>query len=101
MTRNPIVNALGASVYILLVVTVMNLVTRILSDKPDTFFAPVGFLTLLTLSAAVMVYLFFYNPVLLLVEGKKKAALRLFAQTVGVFGIITAVVLSLLLLRLI
>lgn len=72
MTENPIVNALGASVYIVLGVTIMSFVTQTLRNKPDTFFAPIVILSLLTLSVAVMAFLFFYQPLLLVIEGKKK-----------------------------
>lgn len=38
MSRNPIINALAASSYIILVVLVMNLATQPFRNKPDTFF---------------------------------------------------------------
>lgn len=44
MTKNPFINALSASVYITLVVTVMNFVTKPLQNKPDTFAAPIVFI---------------------------------------------------------
>lgn len=93
MSKNPLYNALGAAVYIFLVVTVMTLVTQPLRDKPDTFFAPITVLFVLTLSVAVMAYLFFYQPLLLLIDGKKKQAVDLFVKTVGYFAIFTALVL--------
>lgn len=96
MSKNPIVNALGASGYILLIVTVMNFIMSTQRDKPDTIGAPITMLSMLTLSAAVMSYLFFYQPVQLLIEGKKKAAVDLFVRTVGVFAVFTAIVLILL-----
>lgn len=96
MTRNPILNALGASVYILLGVVVMSFVSKPLANKPDTFFAPVVFLSLLTLSVAVMAFMFFYQPLQLLIDGKKKEAFELLLRTIGVFGLITAVALLLL-----
>jgi len=43
-----------------------------------------------------MAFLFFYQPLLLLIEGKKKEAVTLFMKTVGVFAVITAVALALL-----
>ena len=101
MTRNPVVNALGASAYIVLVVSVMTFVTSPLRNKPDTFFAPITALFVLTLSAAVMAFLFFYQPLLLLAEGKKKEAVNLFFQTVGVFAVLTVVILVLLFLGLV
>ena len=101
MSKNPLINASAASFYILIVVTIMNLMTQRLSDKPDTFFAPVTVLFLLTLSVAVMGFLFFYQPLLLVIEGKKKEAISLFVKTVGIFAIFTIIVLILLFLGLI
>lgn len=96
MSKNPLINAFSASLYIILVVSVMSFVTQPLKDKPDTFFAPITMLFVLTLSVAVMAYLFFYQPLLLLIEGKKKQAINLFIKTVGMFAIFTIGVLILL-----
>lgn len=96
MTKNPFINALCASLYIILGVTIMNFVTQPLKNKPDTFFAPVVFLSLLTLSVAVMAFLFFYQSFTLFIEGKKKQAVSLFIKTVGIFATITVVALILL-----
>jgi predicted membrane channel-forming protein YqfA (hemolysin III family) len=96
MSKNPLINALSASAYIILGVTIMTFVTKPLQNKPDTFFAPIVFLSLLTLSVAVMAFIFFYQPLLLFIEGKKKEAVRLFVKTIGIFAAITAVALILL-----
>lgn len=96
MSKNPVINALSASAYIILVVTVMTFVTQPLKNKPDTFFAPITFLSVLTLSVAVMAFLFFYQPLLLFIDGKKKEAVNLFVKTVGIFAAITAFALILL-----
>lgn len=93
MSKNPLINALSASIYIFLAVTIMNFVTQPLKNKPDTFFAPVVFLSLLTLSVAVMAFLFFYQPLLLFIEDKKKEAINLFVKTTGIFAFITAMAL--------
>lgn len=77
-------------------VAVMTFVTQPLKDKPDTFFAPITFLSVLTLSVTVMAFLFFYQPLLLFIEGKRKEAVNLFVQTVAAFATITAFVLILL-----
>ena len=98
MTKNPIVNALSASVYIVLIVCLMTFGMQPLRNKPDTFFSPIVFLSVFTLSAAVMTYLFFYQPVILLIDGKKKDAVNLFVKTVGVFGMITILAVVLLFL---
>jgi hypothetical protein len=96
MSKNPIINALSASAYIILVVTVMTFVTQPLMNKPDTFFAPATMLFVLTLSVAVMAFLFFYQPLLLIIEGKKKEAVNLFIKTTGIFAVITTAILFLL-----
>ena len=96
MSKNPIINAISASAYIILGVTVMSFVTQPLKNKPDTFFAPIVFLSLLTLSVAVMAFLFFYQPIMFFIEGKKKEALNLFIKTVGTFAAFTVVLLILL-----
>ncbi len=96
MSKNPIINALSASAYIVLVVSLMNFISQTQGNKPDTILAPITFLSLLTLSVTVMAYLFFYQPLQLFIEGKKKAAVNLFVKTIGVFAVLTAVVLILL-----
>lgn len=96
MSKNPIINAVSASGYIVLVVGVMSFVSQTQRNKPDTFFAPITLLSLLTLSVAVMAFLFFYQPLQLFIEGKKKEAVSLFVKTVGIFAAFTAVLLILL-----
>ena len=96
MSKNPIINGLSAASYIAIVVTVINFISQTHKNKPDTAFAPVVFLSLLTLSVTVMAYLFFYQPLQLFIEGKKKEAVNLFVKTVGIFGGITVMTLILL-----
>jgi hypothetical protein len=96
MTKNPLINALSASAYIIFGVTIMSFVTEPLKNKPDTFFAPIVFLSLLTLSVAVMAFLFFYQPVMLFIADQKKEAVNLFVKTTGIFATITAISLVLL-----
>lgn len=98
MTKNPVINALSASGYIVLVVSVISYLSKTQGNKPDTFLAPVLFISLLTLSVSVMGFLFFYQPLQLFLDNKKKQAVDLFLKTVGTFAVITAGVLVLLLL---
>lgn len=96
MSKNPLINASSASVYIILIVSIMTFVTQPLRNKPDTFLAPITVLFVLTLSVAVMAYLFFYQPLQFFIEGKKKEAVNLFIKTVAIFAVMTVVVLTLL-----
>lgn len=95
MTKNPFLNALAAFLYIVIISLMMFYGTKN-SPGPDTIMAPIAVVSLFTLSAAVMGYVFGYQPLILFLDGKKKAAVNLFLQTVGVFGIITIIILALL-----
>lgn len=88
MTKNPFYNALAALGYIVLIVLGMNAISGVQRDLGEIIM-PIIMLSLLTLSAAVMVYIFGYQPLLLFLEDKKKEAISLFLKTVGIFGVIT------------
>ena len=90
MTKNPFLNAITASVYIGLVVLLMNFTGNIESSASDLVIASM-ILSLFVLSAAVMGYVFFYQPFRMYTEGKKKDAVKLFLQTLGIFGGITGI----------
>ena len=89
MTKNPVINGISASAYILLVALVMNYGTQ-MAPHSKSFIVPVAVLSMFTLSAAVMGFLFGYQPAQLYFSGDKKQAVKLFLQTVAVFAVLTA-----------
>ncbi len=91
MTKNPFLNAFAASAYITLVAGIMNYGSKLFGEA-DTFVTPIAALSLFVLSAALMGYFFFYQPVQLYFDGKKKEGTKLFLQTIGVFAAITVIV---------
>jgi heme O synthase-like polyprenyltransferase len=94
MTKNPIINALMATLYIVVVASVMFYGPKLIEPSPkETVIIPIMVISLFTLSAAVMGYLFFYQPFQIYFEGDKKRAVKLFLQTVLAFAIITALIL--------
>lgn len=95
MAKNPLINALVATLYIVLVASVMFYGTKNLGPA-NSIIAPIAVVSLFTLSVAVMGYLFCYQPGMLYFDGKKKEAIKLFLQTVGIFGGITVIILLLL-----
>lgn len=95
MAKNPILNAALALGYIVVVSGIMFFGSDFI-PKEDTVLAPITMLSLLTLSASVMAYLFMYEPLQLFLEGKKKQALDFFFKTVGVFAVFTIILLVLL-----
>lgn len=97
MTKKPIINAGLALMYIVLVVTIMSVVSE--PNTPDLeFVTPIAALSLFTLSAAVMGYLFVAEPLKMYIDGKKNEGMQLFLQTVGVFAVITVLVFLIMLL---
>lgn len=88
MTKNPFINAVAAVLYIVVIASFMFFgLSR--SHPGNSVFAPIAMISLFTLSAAIMGYIFLYQPLLLLLDGHKKHAVNLFLQTVLVFGLTT------------
>ncbi len=94
MTRNPYLNALFAGLYIVFIVLLINYGPTFVRDKPDTILAPMAMLSLLVCSVAFMGYTFFFQPVLMYVEGHKREAVELFTKTLATFAVITVFVVS-------
>ncbi|MCX6732704.1 MAG: hypothetical protein NTV98_04145 [Candidatus Roizmanbacteria bacterium] len=90
MTKKPLINALLAAVYIVVVSFILYSGT-VLKFGSNSVLAPVALISLFTFSAATMGYLFLYQPFVLYFDGKKKQALDLFLQTLFIFGGITGV----------
>jgi hypothetical protein len=95
MTKNPWLNALAASAYIVAITLVMQEGTKNI-PKEDTILAPIAMISLFTFSAAFMAYVFCYTPIMLYFGNKQKQAAKLFIQTVGAFGALTAVAFAML-----
>lgn len=89
--KSPYVYAAAASGYILAIAMLMSNLSR-LFPGPDTVLAPISMLSLLTLSVALMGFLFFYEPAALFLDGKRTEALGFFARTLSTFAVLTAVV---------
>lgn len=95
MTKSPFLNAAMAALYIIAVATLMNVSVKAAGPREDTILVPIAMLSLFTLSAAVMGYLFLSQPLQMYLDGQKKKGVTLFLQTVGVFAGITAIALIL------
>jgi hypothetical protein len=87
VTTNPFYNALLAIAYIVMLVTAAILGPQLLGAPQQSVFYPMLALAVFVLSAAVMAYLFFYQPVILLLDGHRQKAVTLFLQTVGIFAV--------------
>lgn len=87
--KRGVLNALGALGYIILVVSLMFSIKDFGGPDGASMLQPVGFLSLLSLSAAVMASLVFGKPAMLYVDGKKKEALKMLGWTIGTFAVLT------------
>jgi hypothetical protein len=89
MKINPLINALAAGGYILIVAGIIYALQS--PNTPDTIFAPIFILSLFTLSAAVMAFIFFYQPFKLYFDNRRKEGLMYFIKTVGYFAALVLV----------
>jgi hypothetical protein len=90
--KNPIINAVLASAYIVLIVLLIQgfMLLGKAGDGKDNILMPMVMLSLLTLSAAVMAYLFGATPVRMYLDGAKGEAINFFLKTIVAFAVITA-----------
>lgn len=74
MTKNPFLNALAAVAYVSLVVSIMFYGLKSAPPGPDTVVVPIAMISLFTLSAAMMGYIFLSEPLQLFLSGEKNGA---------------------------
>ncbi len=87
LSHNPYINSLFAEAYIITVATVIHTIGK--QNTRDTFLDSIAALSLVTLSAAVMGYLFFGKPIMLYLDGEKQSAFTFLGKTIFGFAIIT------------
>jgi hypothetical protein len=98
MTKNPFVNALAALIYITVVASIIYYGPHI-ENRVDSVFVPIAMISLFTLSAAVMGYLFFLQPVQLYLDAQKKEAVNLLFKTILSFAGMTLLIFVVLFLK--
>lgn len=81
--KKPFLHAFAAIMYIVVVASIISATSG--TDK-KTMLLPVIVLSLLVLSVAVMGFLFFYEPVSLFMENRKKEGTAFFLKTIGFFA---------------
>ncbi|MCC7290040.1 hypothetical protein IT417_02215 [bacterium] len=100
VSKNPFYNALAALSYIIIIVIVIHSISNI-EILETSLLMPILFLSLFTLSAAVMGYIFCLQPLRLYLDGKKEEALTLFVTTILIFAIFPLTIIVLYLSRVI
>jgi hypothetical protein len=82
--KKPFLHALSALVYIILIVFIVGSIEHRFPE--ESLLAPITMISLLVLSVATMWFLFFYHPLQLFIEDKKKEALDFLTKTIGIFA---------------
>jgi hypothetical protein len=94
--NNPYISALAAMSYIGGLMLFLLPVLGYLDKGGDVeVFAPFIILSLLVLSVATMAFLFFYQPLLFIIDRKHKEAVNYFMRVIGTFAVGTVVVIAL------
>jgi hypothetical protein len=94
MTKNALINALIAALYIVLVAFFMTSMETL--PEPRGIVGPIAFLSLFVFSVLVMALTFFYQPIRMVLAGEKAEGVTLFVRTVAFFLLCTLVSLTLL-----
>ncbi len=89
--KNPFLNAFLAALYIVGIVFCVNSFASLVDGPDETLVIPIVLLSLLVLSVATMAFLFFYEPLRLLIEHQHRDATLFFGKTLGTFALIVGV----------
>ncbi|MFZ3012027.1 MAG: hypothetical protein WA060_03490 [Minisyncoccia bacterium] len=85
--KKPFVYALAAAVYIVLIVSIMNIATSFLpKDDSGSLLPLMMMLSLFVLSAAVMGFIFLSEPFRLYMDNRKQEGVVFFVRIVGIFA---------------
>jgi hypothetical protein len=96
--KTALINSLLTTAYIIAVGSFMYYGSMVKIGRGNTFLIPIALLLLFVFSAALTGFLIFGKPAQMYVDGKKKEALSLLFNTLGIFSIITFSALVLLVL---
>jgi hypothetical protein len=89
MKKHPFFHALLAALYIVGIVYLMQAVTSGIVE--ESILIPMVVLSLFVLSAAVMGFLFIYEPFRLYMDGQKVPAVHFFFHTILYFALLVAI----------
>lgn len=91
LAKNALLNALGTLVYIILVVSFIQLL-QVYMPKEDNFLIPIAMLLLFVCSAAITGFLVLGKPIILYIDGKKQEAIYLLGSTIAILVLITIII---------
>lgn len=98
IVKSSVINALGASLYVILVASFIYSLGNWFSGSNENIFIPIAMLLLFVFSAALTGFLIFGRPVIWYLDGKKREAVSLLLYTLIIFFAITLLAFFLLVL---
>jgi hypothetical protein len=85
--KKPFVYALAAAVYIVIIVSLINIIASVMpKDDSGSLIPMIMMLSLFVLSAAVMGFIFLSEPFRLYMENRKQEGVAFFVKIVGIFA---------------
>lgn len=87
--KRALLNAAATALYIVAVGCFMYYGSLIKIGRSNSFIVPIALLMLFVMSASITGFLIFGKPAQMYIDGKKKEALALLAQTLIFFSMIT------------
>ncbi len=94
MKHTPFRNALFALGYIILLVSSIYSTSYVTGAPEESVLYPMVMLSLLVLSVALMAYLFFYQPMVLILDGEREKAVSFFIRMLSMFALGIVVILG-------
>ena len=92
--KNALINACATILYIMLISLFLFYGQRIIgANSEDVVLMPILMLSLLVFSASLVGIFIFARPVMWYLDGKRKEAIHLLTYTLGIFLVITIVIL--------
>lgn len=85
--KKPFVYALAAAVYIVIIVSIINIIASVMpKDDSGSLIPMIMMLSLFVLSAAVMGFIFLSEPFRLYMDNRKQEGVTFFVRIVGIFA---------------
>ena len=91
ITRYALLDSIGTALYIILIVSFMNLGVQGVLGRKETILIPIAMLMLFVFSAAFTGMLVFGRPIMWYLDGKKRQAVSLIFYTLGFFLIMAII----------
>ncbi len=89
--KRAFLNSIGTFLYVIFVVLLLFFLRNFVPQAEDSLIIPIAMILLLVCSASITGFLVFGKPIMLYLDGKKKEAVLLLVNTIGILVILTII----------